>query len=109
MLSVISFYAVPADYQWYQSLSNRKITFVTRLKRNAVVDYLDKRRGRKAQWEVGDQRIKLKDMDSELRLVDYVDPETGRLYSFLTNSFDLKAIVIADLYKERWKIELFFK
>lgn len=97
------------DYQWYQSLSDRKITFVTRLKRNAVVDYLDKRRGRKAQWVVGDQRIRLKNMDSELRLVDYVDPETGKLYFFLTNSFDLKATVIADLYKERWKIELFFK
>ena len=97
------------DYQWYQSLTDRKITFVTRLKSNAVFELLDKRRGRKAQWVVGDQRIRLKNMTSELRLVEYVDPQTGKLYYFITNAFDLRATVIADLYKERWKIELFFK
>lgn len=97
------------DYQWYQSLTDRTITFVTRLKRNAVYELLNKRRGRKAQWVVGDQRIRLKNMKTDLRLVDYVDPETGKLYYFLTNSFELKATVVAELYKERWKIEQFFK
>ena len=48
-------------------------------------------------------------MESDLRMVEYVDPETKIFYRFVTNSFDLKAPVIADLYKERWKIELFFK
>ena len=97
------------DYAWYQSLTDRNITFVTRLKRNAVRQDLDKRRGRKAKWVVGDQRIRLKGMDSDLRMVEYVDPDTSRFYRFITNSFDLKASIIADLYKERWKIELFFK
>lgn len=97
------------DYDWYQSLTDRKITFVTRLKRNAVRQDLEKRRGRKANRIVGDQRIRLKGMDSDLRMVEYVDPETKKFYRFITNSFDLKATVIADLYKERWKIELFFK
>ena len=58
---------------------------------------------------VGDQRIRLKGMKSDLRLVEYVDPETGKLYKFITNLFDLKATVIADLYKERWQIEQFFR
>ena len=97
------------DYSWYQSLTDRNITFVTRLKRNAVRQDLDKRRGRKAKWVVGDQRIRLKGMNADLRMVEYVDPDTSRFYRFITNSFDLKASVIADLYKERWKIELFFK
>mgnify|MGYP001828606219 CR=1 FL=1 len=48
-------------------------------------------------------------MDPDLRMVDYVDPEIQKFYRFITNSFDLKATIIADLYKERWKIELFFK
>ena len=48
-------------------------------------------------------------MNSNLRMVDYVDPKTKKFYRFITNSFDLKASVVADLYKERWKIELFFK
>jgi IS4 transposase len=97
------------DYDWYQSRTDRKITIFTRLKRNAVRQDLDKRRGRKAKWIVGDQRIRLKGMTSDLRMVEYVDPTTGKFYRFITNSFDLKAAVITELYKERWKIELFFK
>jgi len=97
------------DYNWYQSLNDNKINFVTRLKSNAVFEDFEKRRGRKAQWVVGDQRIRLKGMKSDLRLVEYVDPETGKLYKFITNLFDLKATVIADLYKERWQIEQFFR
>jgi hypothetical protein len=97
------------DYNWYQSLTDRKITFVTRLKRDADRQDLNKRRGRKAKWIVGDQRIRLKGMASDLRMVEYVDPLTGKFYRFITNSFELKATVITELYKERWKIELFFK
>ena len=48
-------------------------------------------------------------MDSTLRLVDYTDPETGKKYQFLTNATHLNAQTIADLYKERWQIEQFFK
>lgn len=35
--------------------------------------------------------------------------ETGKVFVFLTNNFDLPASDIAQLYKHRWKIELFFK
>jgi len=44
-----------------------------------------------------------------LRRVTYVDAQTGRRYVFLTNNFRLAARTIADLYQERWQIELFFK
>jgi IS4 transposase len=97
------------DYTWYQSLTQRNITFVTRLKSNAVVEYLEKRRGRKPANVEADQKIKLKGMKSDLRLVTYHDRDSDKMYHFLTNSFELKAAVIADLYKERWQIELFFK
>ncbi len=45
----------------------------------------------------------------EFRLVVYEDYATGVVYTFMTNDFDLPALTIAELYRERWKIELFFK
>ena len=44
-----------------------------------------------------------------LRRVTYVDAETNRRFTFLTNNFSLPALVIAQLYKSRWQVELFFK
>ncbi len=44
-----------------------------------------------------------------LRRVTYRDPEDGKVLVFLTNNFDLSALIIAQLYKLRWRVELFFK
>lgn len=44
-----------------------------------------------------------------LRRVSYRDPEDGKVLVFLTNNFELPALVIAKLYKLRWRVELFFK
>lgn len=62
-----------------------------------------------------DQTIKLKSFygkkhyPEKLRRVKYYDRETDRSYVYLTNNFELDAKIIADLYKNRWQIELFFK
>ena len=45
----------------------------------------------------------------QLRRIGYRDPETGKHYVFLTNHFTLSAKTIADVYKDRWQVELFFK
>lgn len=45
----------------------------------------------------------------KLRRIKYRDPETGKRFVFLTNNFVLDAIIIADLYRYRWQVELFFK
>ena len=45
----------------------------------------------------------------ELRLVTYKDPETGKLYEYITNIFHLAALTIAKIYKARWDIEIFFR
>jgi len=44
-----------------------------------------------------------------LRRIGYLDSETGKRLVFLTNNFDLPPLTIAQLYKCRWQIELFFK
>ena len=50
-----------------------------------------------------------KDYPEPLRLVHYLDPDTGCRLRFLTNSFSLDALTLALLYRKRWQIELFFK
>jgi hypothetical protein len=44
-----------------------------------------------------------------LRRIRYTDPESGKRLVFLTNDFTLSALTIAQLYKARWQVELFFK
>ena len=50
-----------------------------------------------------------KDYPEKIRRIKFYDNESGILFVFLTNNFHLKATEIAQLYKHRWKIELFFK
>ena len=62
-----------------------------------------------------DQTIKVnnyyasKDYPEKMRRIKFKDDDTGKILIFLTNNFHLKAKEIAQLYKHRWKIELFFK
>jgi hypothetical protein len=50
-----------------------------------------------------------KDYLEKLRRIKYFDKETNKTFVFLTNNFTLPALTIAQLYKCRWQIELFFK
>ena len=44
-----------------------------------------------------------------MRRIGYRDPETGKGLVFLTNNFTVPALTLAQLYRGRWQIELFFK
>jgi len=50
-----------------------------------------------------------KDYPEKLRRIKYYDVETDKLFVFITNNFTLPSLVIAQLYKYRWQVELFFK
>ena len=50
-----------------------------------------------------------KDYPEKLRRIKFYDEETDNDLEFLSNSFDITAEEIAQLYKYRWKVELFFK
>ena len=93
------------DYGWYQTLMTSGVFFVARLKDNALIDYFRKRPGRKAKGVLLDQEIALKGVKGKLRLVHFV-AEDGNEYRFATNAQHLPAATVAELYKERWQIEL---
>jgi len=102
------------DYAWYNRLNFRGIFFVTRLRRNARYRVTERRSVRKSKGLTSDQTIELTGAKAgkcpiPLRRIGFKDAETGNHYYFLTNNFALAAGTIADIYKARWQIELFFK
>ena len=99
------------SYPWFRSLGEKTIFFVTRLKKNAVYKLLDRRPVNRKTGVTSDHIIEVVSRGNTLRLrrIGYRDQETGKHYEFLTNHFRLSAKTVADIYKERWKIELFFK
>ncbi len=97
------------DYCWYKSLNERKILFVTRLKSNAQYSQYGNRRPVHDESILSDLRVKLKGVRADFRIVEYKDPDTGKIYKFLTNGMKLEATQVAALYKERWQIEQFFR
>ena len=97
------------DYDWYSSLTINGIKFVTRLKTNAKIKGLNKRRGRRSPGVRQDATIQLGDIPEPLRMIVYYDEESDKEYRFVSNAHDLTAQTIAELYKERWQVETFFK
>jgi len=103
------------DYGWYKQLTQKGIFFVTRERANAKYRVVTDQPVNTAQGLIADQAIELigarfrSNNMPKLRRVVYRDPETGKEYMFLTNHFGLCAKTIADVYKDRWQVELFFK
>jgi len=89
--------------------------FVIREKRNFNYRRIYSKKVDRAKGFKCDQTIKLtgfyplKKYPEKLRRIKYLDRSTGKTLVFLTNNFIYDAEMIAQLYKERWKIELFFK
>jgi putative transposase len=103
------------DFAWLYSLHQRGVGFVTRLPKN-IRYRVEQENPVPADTEVrADQLVRLTTYHSRgrypepLRLVHYCDPETGKQYIFLTNRPDLTALAVADLYRQRWQIETFFR
>ncbi len=103
------------DYNWLYSLAQNKLFFVVKAKSNMKYTVLGQQNIPKNKGVISDCQIRLTGLSSgenypkQLRLVTYLDKESGEEHVFLTNNFKLAARTIADLYKSRWQIEIFFK
>jgi IS4 transposase len=89
--------------------------FVVRTKSNVLLQRRYSHAVDKSTGVRSDQTVILTSVESAsaypdaLRRVSYFDAETGKRLKFLTNNFTLPALTIAQIYKQRWQVELFFK
>jgi len=103
------------DFTWYKALTDKGIYFVTRLKKNTDYRVVKRQRVSRKSGITSDQIIEFRGVNSskkcpiQLRRIGYRDAETGKHYVYVTNHFKLAAKTIADIYKSRWQVELFFK
>jgi hypothetical protein len=108
------------DYSWWNDIDRADARFVTRFKRNAGMDILEERTipADAAQAVLKDQIVRLKhrhpggrknQYTKPLRRVTIARPDKGTALVLATNDLDSPALEIAQRYRERWGIELFFK
>jgi hypothetical protein len=112
-----AFYIFDRGYNDFDSLYKIDLieaTFVVRAKSNLQFKQITWKR-RLPKNIISDSIIKFvvykssKEYPIPLRRVVYYDEEQNREFVFLTNNFELSALTIAELYRNRWQIELFFK
>lgn len=113
-----AFYIVDKGYYDFERLNKidrAKSFFVIRAKKNLKFNRLYSHAVDKSTGLKCDQTIKLTGINSKiaypdkLRRIKYLDETKPKTYIFLTNNFELDALTITSLYKNRWHIELFFK
>ena len=97
-------------------LTEKKIHWVTRQRSNSIVKIKSSRKlsdKQKAAGILADQTVVLGHLYKEEKLccrrVIYYDKEKNRRFEFITNNFKLTPSQIADIYKQRWQIELLFR
>ena len=112
-----SYYVFDRAYNAFKALYRihlHESFFIVRAKKNLQYRCIRWRR-RLPKNVLTDSVIQLTDLNSakkykeKLRLVKFYDEEQDREFAFLTNAFHLSALEAANLYKNRWQIELFFK
>ena len=105
------------DYNAFKRFSDNQTGFVTRIKDNAVYDTVCENEIKEHihSGVLEDQIIELSVKDREnycnlkLRKIRFYDRVLKREFEFITNLFEMRADLVAAIYKLRWQIELLFK
>jgi putative transposase len=113
--SVVVFDKGYAAYDWHASLVQQGVSYVTRIRDNAIFKVTDTHIVPEGTGVVSDETIVYTSARSSkkpllpVRKVVYHDAELNRKFTFITNRFDWSADLVAHIYKQRWQVELFFK
>jgi len=103
------------DYALFGRWTAQGVYFVTRMKDNALYEVIGEKEVPRNRNVLKDEMIELRGPKAiekcpyPLRRIEVYDPETEEVLVFLTNHMNLGATTIAAIYKERWRIETFFK
>jgi Domain of unknown function (DUF4372)/Transposase DDE domain len=103
------------DFEKLFEIDETAAFFVVRAKSNFAYKRLYSNKKDKTKGIKYDQIVKLTSYKSKklypdkLRKIKFYDKEKNKIYEFITNNFKLDALLITNLYKQRWQIELFFK
>jgi hypothetical protein len=111
--TILIFDRAYADYRWFERLTQEGVFFLIRLRSSAhfeVVAELPVPAGgrilRCQQVLLGAQGYR---MQRTFRLIESLDPATGKTIVLLTNNSKLAATTLAQVYTDRWEIEVFFR
>lgn len=113
--SIITFDKGYWDTYWLSDINEKGIYFVTRIKENVNYEVTGQQEIEFGTGVLKDELIRFTSeklssvYPGEVRLVTYYDKENDKTYKFITNLMDYNAKTIADIYRYRWEIELFFK
>ena len=116
--SIIVFDKAYVDYMQYHLWDQAKVTWVTRLRKGAIHQIIHENPITETQYNKGiisDQNVILGHTTHnnitriEARLIRYYDKEKQKVFTFISNSKNLAAYTISQIYKQRWQIELLFK
>jgi hypothetical protein len=103
------------DYELFGHWTARGIYFVTKMKANAVYEVIKQNPTNLGSDVLKDEIIELSGVGAfekcpyKLRRIEFYDEKTQEILVFLTNHLKLSAMTIAAIYKDRWKIETFFR